>query len=451
MRLTAWLPLAVLSALAALGTAATRPRYGGTLRVEIRAAPASLDPTVRELPPLASLVFEPLIQLDAAGAPVPHLVLSWQHDSSAKRWQFNLRPGVRFHDGLPLVPGAVVASLQAALPGLSISASTDSVIIRAEHPMPGLLFELAHNGPVFAHDAAGGFTGTGPFRLASWTSGHSATFAANDDYWAGRPFLDAVEVQMGRGQREQLVDLEIGRTDIAELGPGDMRRASERGGTVWTSEPINLIALEIAPGRVADPRVRRALALSIDRAAMRNVLLQKQGDITAALLPQWLSGYAFAFDPAPDVARARALAAAVSPQDRTVALAYDPAVTAGRSLAERIAINARDAGLTVQVSTQNPQADLRLTAVRVASLDPSGALARFATDLGLEPPARQPSYYEVLYDNEKKLLDDFRAVPLFHLPDMYVAAPRVHLFSQPPIARLGEWRFENLWLSGTSP
>jgi peptide/nickel transport system substrate-binding protein len=450
MRLTAWLPLAVLSAFAAVSGAATRPRYGGTLRVEVRAAPASLDPAAPDAAPLTSLVFEPLIQLDATGAPLPRLALSWQHDSSARRWQFNLRPGVRFHDGLPLVPGAVAASLQAAFPGLSISAAADSVIIHADHPLPGLLLDLAHNGLVFAHNAEGGLTGTGPFRLASWTPGRIATFTANDDYWGGRAFLDAIEVQMGRSLRDQLVDLEIGKADITELGPADLRRASERGGTVWSSAPLDLIALVFAPGRAEDPRLRQALALAIDRAAMHNVLLQKQGDLSAALLPQWLSGYGFAFTAAPDVARARALAAALPPQDRALALAYDPAITAARSLAERVAINARDAGLTVLVSPQNPQADLRLAAIRVPSLDSARALAGLAAALGLETPGPALSV-EALYDSERKLLEAFRVIPLFHLPDLYGVASRVHVLSPPPLARLGDWRFENVWLSGTPP
>jgi hypothetical protein len=183
---------------------------------------------------------------------------------------------------------------------------------------------------------------------------------------------------------------------------------------------------------------------------MHNVLLQKQGEVSAALLPQWLSGYAFAFAAAQELARARALVVALPPRDRTLALAYDPAITAARALAERVAINARDAGLTVLVSPQNPQADLRLVASRVPSLDPARALTGLAAALGLETSGLALSS-EVLYESEHKLLEDFRVIPLFHLPDLYGAASRVHVFPPPPIARLGEWRFENVWLSGTAP
>src|ERR1039457_5687391 len=356
MRLSAWLPLAVLSALAVSG-AATRPHYGGTLRVGMRAAPAAPDPAPPDATPLRSLVFETLVRLDLADAPQPCLALSWQHDAAAKRWQFNLRPGVKFHDGSLLTAAAVATSLQAALPGVGVAATGDAVTVRANHPLPDLLLELAHNG----------WLGTGPFRVTALDPGRRATFAANEDYWGGRPFLDAIDVQLGRGLRDQLADLELGKADVVEVGPTDLHRASEHGRTVWSSAPVSLIALAFAPA--LDPRLREALALSIDRAAMYTVLLQKQGEVSAALLPQWISGYAFAFPTAPDLARARALANALPPAARTLTLTYDPSMRAARSLAERVAVNARDAGLSVQVSPQNPRADLRLVEVRLASLD----------------------------------------------------------------------------------
>jgi ABC-type transport system substrate-binding protein len=417
----------------------------------MRAAPATLDTATPDAAPLASLVFEPLVRLDASGAPHPCLAISWQHDATAKRWQFNLRPGVKFHDGFALVPAAVVASLRSVLAGAVIGAAGDTITIRAERPGPGLLLELAHNGLVFARDAEGALVGTGPFRLASWEPGRRATLAASADYWGGRAFVDAIELQMGRGLREQLVDLEIGKTDIAELGPAELRRAAEHGRAVWSSAPLHLIALVFAPGHAADPRLREALALSIDRAAMHSVLLQKQGEITAALLPQWLSGYAFAFPTAPDPARARGLTAELPASARVLALSYDPAIPAGRAICERVAVNARDAGLTVQVAPQNAKADLNLVEVRLPSLNAVRALVDIGPSIGLEALQPVGPTPEALYESERRLLEDFRAIPLFQLPDLYGAAGRVHVFQPPAITRMGDWRFENIWLSGAAP
>ena len=435
MRLTAWLPLAVLSAATVCG-AATRPHYGGTLRVELRAAPAALDPAAADAGPLVSLVFETLV-LNQGTITAEH--------AAAKRWQFNLRPGVKLQDGSPLTSAAVAASLQSALPDAAISAAGDALItIRANHSLPGLLLDLAHNGRL----------ATGPFRATAFEPGHRATFAANQDYWGGRPFLDVIDVQLGRGLHDQFLDLDLGKADIVEIAPTDLRRASSQGHIVWSSAPVSLIALSFGPA--PDRRLREALALSIDRATMHTVLLQKQGEATAALLPQWISGYAFAFPTAPDLPRARSLANALPAAARTVTLTYDPGMRAARALADRVAVNARDAGLNVQVSPQNPRADVRLVEVHLASLDPAPALAGLAAALGLQAPgapaastsAESPAAF---YQSERRLLEGFRAIPLFQLPVLYGAAGRVRVYGPQPITKLGDWRFDNVWLSGTVP
>ena len=346
------------------------------------------------------------------------------------------------HDGSPLTPATAAASLQALFPGVTVTATADAIAIRANHSLPELLLDLAHNG----------WLSTGPFRSTAFEPGRHATFAANDDYWGGRPYLDAIEVELGRALRDQLADLELGKADVVEIGPNDVHRAREHGRTVWSSAPIDLIALLFAPaspGHAEDSPLREAMALSIDRAAMHTVLLQKQGEVTAALLPQWLSGYAFAFPTAPDLPRARALANALPSAARTLTLSYDPAMRAARALAERVAVNARDAGLTVQTAPQNPHADLQLAAVRLTSLDPAQALAGLAAALGLPSPGPAESP-ETLYESERKLLDSFRAIPLFHLPMLYGVSSRVRVAAPPQVTCLGDWRFDNIWLAGNA-
>src|SRR5208337_4751063 len=102
---------------------------------------------------------------------------------------------------------------------------------------------------------------------------------------------------------------------------------------IWSSSPVRLMALVFGP-RISDARVREALALAVDRSAIHSVLLQKQGEISGALLPQWITGYAFVFGATADVAKAQALVAAVAPADRALSLAADDA--ANRSIADRI-------------------------------------------------------------------------------------------------------------------
>ena len=431
MRLTACFLLAALSGPGVV-PAATRPRYGGTLRVESRALAVDGGPG-------AALVFEPLVRLDDTATIKPWLAASWQPDSTRKRCQFVLRPGVKLHNGSVLTPSAAVAALHAVLPDAAIAATADGLIIRGEAGISSLLLDLAHTP----------FAATGPFRLAAVEPGKRATLAANADYWGGRPFVDAVELKLGRGLREQLVDLELGKTDVAEIAPADVRRGSAQGRAVWSSATVNLLALEFAPGRAPDVRLRQALALAIDRTAMHNVLLQKHGEPTGALLPEWLSGYAFAFSSAPDLVRARALAAALPAAQRALTLAYDASLPVARSLAERVAVNARDAGLSVQATPQNARADVRLEEVRIGSFDPAHALAGVAAAFGLEAPAASAAP-AALYEAERRLLEGYRVIPLFHLPDLYAASPGVRVFVPPAIDRAGDWRFENIWLDSNS-
>jgi len=284
----------------------------------------------------------------------------------------------------------------------------------------------------------------GAFSVTRWEGGHAAVYSAGESAEGGRPFLDSVEIQMGRALRDQAIDLETGKADLVELGLAEIRRPAPAR-KIWNTAPVRLIALSFAP-RVTDERVREALALSVDRGAIHSVLLQRQGEISGGLLPQWISGYAFLFSTAADPARARSIVSGLPPQARAVTLSFeDPWL---RPMAERIALNARDAGLSVSTAGSNPAADVRLLEVRITASDPSVALARTAATLGLAEPPRADSP-EALFTAERALLEGFRVVPLFHLPYFYGVSSRVR--GGPGITPLGEWRFENLWLEGSRP
>jgi hypothetical protein len=274
----------------------------------------------------------------------------------------------------------------------------------------------------------------GPFAITRWEGGHRAVYTAEENAPGGRPFLDAVDVQLGRPLRDRAI--ETNRAEIVELAPNELRRVPA-GQRIWTSSPVRVLALVFGP-RVEDPRVREALALAVDRAAIHNVLLQKQGEISGALLPEWVSGYAFVFPASADVPRARSLTAGVPAAARALTLAAGE-----RALADRIAVNARDAGLTVTVVAASAAADVRLAQARVVSENGAEALPVLAAAFGLPEPPRAASP-ESLYAAERGLLDGFRVVPLFHLPDLYAVSPRVK--GGPGITPLGEWRFETLWI-----
>jgi len=481
MKRTAWRLLASASTLLVplCGTgplaAQTRPHYGGTLRVEMRAQVRTLDPADVAATPeealardkLGSLVFDSLVRTDEAGRPQPNLAISWQHDADWMHWQFRLRVGVRFHDGSPMTPSAVAMSLQESRSGWRASVFGETLIIQADVPLPGLLQDLAGaRGRVVRRDADGSLVGTGPFRIDQWEAGVRGVFIANEDYWAGRPYLDGVEVQMGRPVREQAIDLQLGKADIVELMLDQLRHFTQAGVRTWASPPVEWIALTVALDDSRSVDTMRALAgaisLAIDRATIHNVLLQRQGEPAGGLLPQWLSGYAFLFPVAVDVERARQLVANAPPAPGvtrsraavTLLLAYDASDALARAVAERIAVNAHDAGINLQTSAREgpalTAAPLRLVRVRIRSDRPRAALAQLGVALGIDELAHlpNPAVAEELYDVEKAAVESRRVIPLFHLPEFVGLGPRLRNWRMDSAAAVtGNWRWEELWLA----
>ena len=341
------------------------------------------------------------------------------------------------HISLQCLAAISAAGLMAGLAGLAFAETRPRYggTLRVEVRLPGDSADPPQIG-VGVADLAGSFA------IAQWDAGRRAVYDASETAVGGRPFLDRVEVQLARPLRDQSIDLDLGKADLIELGPNELRR-QPAGRKLWSSAPVRVLALVFGP-RVDDARVREALSLAVDRGAIHRVLLQQQGEISGALLPQWLTGYAFLFPAAADTARARTLLSGMPPAARTLTLSVDDAAL--RPIAERIALNARDVGLTVTVGPG--ASDVRLSEIRIVSTDPARALTVVAAAVGASPPARAVSP-EALYAAERALLEGFRVVPLFHLPDVYGVSPKVK--GGPGVSPLGEWRFENLWLEGGRP
>ncbi len=456
MRHIAWIWLAVSSLW--LGPpsarAETRPHYGGTLHVTVRAAPSSLDSADSSVPDsfaqrtVSWLLFDRLVNIDQSGRVQPGLAESWQSTRGNQRWNFRLRHGVKFHDGTPLTAEAVAASLRYGNPSWSASANGDSVIIEHETGDAEMLGELAlaRNGIVKRDSET--ITGTGPFHIADWQRGKKLTLAANDDYWGGRPFLDSVEIEMGKSFRDQMTSLELGKADLVEVAPEQTHRVSQQGRTLTSSPPIELLAVVFArEASSADEKtLREALSWSIDRGSMRSVLLQGAGQPTGSLLPVWMSGYGFVFPSEADLVKARQLRSQVRSAP-TWTIGYDGNDPLARLLVERIALNARDAGLSLQ-PTSSATADLRLARIPLASSDPWIALEQIATEAGLPAAKNKGGSAEDLYAAEQAALAAERVISLFHLPVSYAAASTVKNWA---LHMDGSVDLVDAWLENTKP
>ena len=420
--------ISLLAVLLAPATARTRPRYGGTMRIETRGdALRAPDGAARRL------LFNTLTQVNEDGVVAPALAASWNVESANHRWQFHLRPGIRFHDGSPLTAEAVVQSLAQACGncGWRPRASGDSVVITSESPMPGLPAELARGEYAIARqDGDGNPVGTGPFRFAAHSNG-IVFLSANDDSWQGRPFLDAVEIYEDRPIRAQWQDFTIGKADLVEAPPEVLRAAAQdRMPMLVSGRPVDLLALTVSDERIRDEHLRESIALALDRTPLLNVIFQKQGEVTASLLPNALSGYSFLFPTAANLARARELRAG---QSIPLRIAVDTSNAVLQLVAERLALNLRDAGWSAQVVSQsaNPRAELTLRLVHLEAADAASALRETVRRFGgaYGDDASDPAS---LYRAESTFLQSHTVVPLLYLPRAYGVSTRVHNLALSP-------------------
>jgi peptide/nickel transport system substrate-binding protein len=344
---------------------------------------------------------------------------------------------------------AAVNSVDPAAPVASLAEA------EAREEVDGLLYERRNPDGTFS-----GTAGSGPFRLTEWEPGRHALLAANPDFAGGRPFLDSVEIQMGRSDRDRMLDLELGKTDFATLSPDDVRQARDRDVRVIVSQPDQLLAIVFPAGHpaTAGGRVGEALSRSIDRAAIVNFILQKEGEPAGGLLPAWSSGTAFLFPTTVDVSAARGLWSQIASSPK-MTLGYDAGVPLDQAIAERIVVNAREAGIALRAQamaagpTGSANVDARLVRLRMNSPHPREALANLQAALtpiaGLDAISVSPSAAssvtpEEIFERERTIVNSYRVIPLVWLPEVYGLGGRVRDWSAPGPGE--PWPLADVWL-----
>jgi peptide/nickel transport system substrate-binding protein len=359
----------------------------------------------------------------------PALAVRWESQNADHRWQFWIRANVHFHDGTPLTAEIVAASLSQSCrigcPWTAVRAVGPSVVFTSDLPQPDLPAQLARAEFLISHpDAQNAPDGTGPFRVTGFANG-VMTFAASEDCWNGRPFLDAVELKPKRSIRDQWLDLSTGRADLVEVPPEQLRQAQLQHLTVLASAPVDLLALQIigGTGSPANETLRQAIALAVDRGALYNVIFQKQGEITAGMLPDTLSGYAFLFSPDRSLSRAQELRGGASPAHLTVASENGDAEM--QLAVERIALNLSEAGFQVRIaSPDGDPADIVLRRVHLQLNGPRAALDEMVMSFGQNVTVTGTSS-SALYRAERDFLSTYTVVPLLWLSRAYAVSERV--------------------------
>jgi ABC-type transport system substrate-binding protein len=480
MRLSRLRSIAAASLLLALATAAvasSRPRYGGTVRILLHERFNSLDPLGDDDHPaardrIAGLLFDTLTATDTQGNVHPRLASSWRSESGDRIWYFNLRLA-NFQDGTVVTAPDVVASLTRKSQGWQVRA-VDQQTVRIELPVP-----LPHMPDLLAlsrfsivkRTSDNTLIGSGPYKVSEWQAGERLVLSANDDYWGGRPYPDSIEFQLGASLRDQLLQRQLGQYSAADLTVDQLRSLEETKQNIELSRASDLLVLVFLqpdaapgggkPGRTpVDPRVREALAEAINRAAINNVILQKRGTPASGILPQWLTGYEFLFPGAMNLERAKELHAEAAGLViiKPIALAYDFSDPVAKLVAERIAVDAREAGIVVQPfgephvankSARNGMnADAVLLRVPVESVQPAVALAAALDDMGMGDPTSAPltaTRLEDVFELESRALADFRVIPVAHVSEAVWLNSNVHNWLEGPT---GRWSLDQLWTEG---
>ncbi len=156
--------------------------------------------------------------------------------------------------------------------------------------------------------------GTGPFRFVSYEKDTEIRFAAFDDYWGGRPKLDALVFAITPDASVRHGKLSVGQCHIIPYpNPAELpAMARDRTIAIMRQQGLNLgfLAFNVARKPFDDVRVRQAISLAIDRRAILDQAYNGSAMAAKSLIPPGMWAYGGAIEDYPyDPKQARALLA----------------------------------------------------------------------------------------------------------------------------------------------
>lgn len=232
-------------------------------------------------------VAEALFTTDRSGATVPNLARQAQREPDGS-WTVTLEPGLRFSDGAPCDATAVMTSLRRALAenprartGLGAGARVEvldatTLGLRPERPV-GTLAPLLAEFPLVIHrrTEAGGFAFTGPWMVRELRRGDRIVLDPNPAHRAGTPRPAAI-IRRLTDANALAIGLEAGELDLAfGLAAETLPRLRARPGITVVSTPVAyqyMLLLNLRRPTLADPRVRKALSLALDRTQLARAI-----------------------------------------------------------------------------------------------------------------------------------------------------------------------------------
>ena len=318
--------LALAAVLASAPSAALAQKSGGTLRIYHRdnlpSASIHEEATISTVMPFMG-VFNNLVLYDQAkklnsdATIVPDLAESWSWDATRTKLTFKLRQGVKWHDGKPFTAKDVQCTWNRLTgkdpdefrknPRQVWWQNLKEVSVNGDYEAT---FHLNRPQSSFLSMFASGYTpvnpchvstkemrinpiGTGPFKFAEFRRGESLRFVRNPDYWKkGLPYLDAIEWRVIENRSTRILAFiadEFDLTFVADVSIPllkDVRSQAPKAVCEVAPQYVssNLI-INPSAAPFNDPKIRRAMALAIDRKTMIDILSQGKSDMSGVMLP----------------------------------------------------------------------------------------------------------------------------------------------------------------------
>jgi peptide/nickel transport system substrate-binding protein len=300
--------------------------------------PQSLDPIYDTNLPAVNVflqVFDQLTGIDAQGHVVPRLAISWTGSEDLKHWAFKLRPNVKCHDGTIVTSADVVFTYETAKndPKSRLGgyfAAIDKIVANGDDEVDfvlnkpiatfsgrGALAPIVCKG-AYQRMGAAAFArspvGTGPYAFVSWAAGDAITLKRFDDYWGSKGTYPTVVFVPVPDESARANGIQSGDLDVALLGPSDVPAVRASGAVDVVEEPSNRViylGFDAKQKFLADPQIRKAADLAIDRKAVADRLLSGSVSPASQLVAPVTTGFDPKIPPASfDLPKAKALVAA---------------------------------------------------------------------------------------------------------------------------------------------
>lgn len=236
--------------------ASDKPKRGGTLRLAIRKDLVLKNPLVRTRSTdhlIRHLMFESLLGLDHQGRIQPNLAESWEVSKDGKLYTFNLRKGVKFHDGQEMTAEDAKFAIDYTINpknGASGKRRLNQVKraevvgkytlkVHMKKATPSFLsiltdinsFSVIPNGslPEGLSKIDSFPLGTGPFKFIAWKANQHIVLERFDNYWGHKALIDRLVLRPIKNATVRFTALRAGDVDMVERTPYEWVKQVEKG------------------------------------------------------------------------------------------------------------------------------------------------------------------------------------------------------------------------------